>query len=303
MIRDFDTVTYLDSKDIQYWSEGKNISKNWIGIGCPFCADISNHCGIHLESGIFSCWICGEKGNVIKLVRELEECSFRRAKQIVEQFGENFSVGDGLPFLSVPDAAGKRSRSKEVLPIACQKTLPNIHIKYLRSRKFSPEYLTHKYKIQAVHTIGKYRFRIIAPFFLDRKIVTFIARDVTDKADKKYLACPNDESIIPVGSTFYNIDNAGESVVIVEGITDVWRIGDGAIAASGLNLTDEQLAMLIDKGVNKVGIVFDKGAEDKADRYAERLSSIIDDIKIHDLSGGDPADQREEVIKEIRKLI
>ena len=79
---------YLDSKDIPYIETGKNVSAGWVNISCPFCEEVSTHLGISPTGG-FNCWVCGESGNIVKLIRrlEIETCSWKKAVSIVEQFG------------------------------------------------------------------------------------------------------------------------------------------------------------------------------------------------------------------------
>jgi len=299
-IADFDVIAFLQDRGIQFDTEGKNISAGWIGINCPFCSDPSNHCGINIESKIFTCWVCAEKGNAIKLVTELESCSYKEAINIMQDFGEHFTRQQDLPLL-LSDGTGNRSQG--VLPITSQDNLPKMHTKYLLFRKFSPEYLIHKYKIKAVHTIGRYRFRIIAPFFLRSELVTFTARDVTGRRSPPYLACPDKSSIVSIKKTLYNIDTVRKKALLVEGITDVWRIGDGSIANSGVTFTDEQVELLMEREVEEVIIVFDKGANRQADIYAEALATVIKRVRMVILADGDPAEQPPEIIEEIRRLI
>ena len=298
---DVDIASFLEDRSITYYTEGKNISSGWIGIQCPFCNDHSNHCGINIATNIFSCWICGEKGNVFKLISELEQCSYKKAKTIASQFRKDISCSCNTTLL----LNNRIEHSvQDVLPKTCQNTLPKIHTNYLLKRNFSPEYLIKKYHIKAVHTIGRYRFRIIAPFFLHSKTITFVARDVTGKSNQRYLTCKNHDCIIPVKKTLYNIDTVRKKkVIILEGITDVWRIGDGSVANSGLTFTPEQLCMLIDKGVEEAFIIFDEGAENQARKYGETLSTILNKVNIITLPEGDPADQPPETIREIRKLL
>ena len=90
----FDPIAYFEDRDIAYSTEGKNVTENWVNIECPFpfCDDSvlhSNHLGINLESKLFSCWICGEKGGMDRLIQELEGCSWSESQVILSQFQEN----------------------------------------------------------------------------------------------------------------------------------------------------------------------------------------------------------------------
>lgn len=296
-----DIIEFLEDNDIEYYTEGNNVSPGWIGVQCPFCDDYSNHGGISPDATKFSCWKCGESGKLYRLIAELIDVDYSSAWNIAKTIGQDTLgiVGES----SDSSTASTLDRPVNgVLPKSSTSKFPKIHKRYIVSRRFGIKHLKKEFKIKAVHTIGRYRFRIIIPYFLDGELINFIARDVTGKAEKKYLACPNNRAVLPIKSTFYNIDRVNRQAVIVEGVTDVWAIGSGAIAASGSLITNEQLLLLREKGVRKVHLVFDEDAANKVDRYANKLSTLLE-VEIHDLKNGDPAEQPPQVIKEIRGLI
>ena len=145
-IENFDTIKYFESKEIEYKTSGKNVTRGWIEINCPFCGnDPSWHCGISPQK-LFNCYICGEKGDITKLVKQIENCSWRDAKIIVEQFSEDIteSLQGILPkkeLLSIPSLSNSEPYK--------------IHRTYLSSRNFNPDYLTRKYKLRFCYNIGE----------------------------------------------------------------------------------------------------------------------------------------------------
>ncbi len=296
-----DLIEWLEDADIAFWTEGKNISKGWTGIQCPFCDDGSNHCGISPDHVKFSCWKCGETGALAKLIRELTDSGWRSAYRIAEQIGQD-ALGIGFKESSLPTTDSIPDRPVQSILPPSSSDFPRIHRRYLRSRSFQLRQIKMDYDIRAVYTTGRYRFRIIIPYYLDGQLVNWVARDVTDRAKEKYLACSNSRAVVPLKSTFYNIDRAKDKIVLVEGVTDVWRIGKGSVASSGTIVTDEQLLLLTERRVKKVFIVFDEDATDKANRYANKLSSVLD-VEIIELKGGDPADQDLETVSLIRGLL
>jgi len=290
-----DIINWLEKEDIEYWEEGKNISSGWIGIQCPFCDDSSNHLGISPDRLKFSCWKCGETGGLSKLIKELTRCGWRSAYRLAEEIGQD-ALGEGYESSSSLAASTQDRPEQGILPSSSSSTFPKTHRRYLKRRRFSLKRIKKDYGILAQ------KLRIVIPYYLDGRIVTYTARDITDKADKKYLACPNRKAIIPIKSTFYNIDRATDKVVLVEGVTDVWRIGKGSIAASGVIITNEQLLLLSERRIKKVFIVFDEDASGKADRYANKLSAVTE-VEIIELEKGDPAEQSPEVVSQIRRLL
>lgn len=296
-----DLIEFLESNDIDYYTEGNNISEGWTGLQCPFCDDQSNHAGISPDATKFSCWKCGESGKLYRLIAELIDVDYSSAWNIAKTIGQDTLgiVGES----SDSSTASTLDRPVNgVLPKSSTSKFPNIHKRYIKSRRFGLKHLKREYKIKAVHTVGRFRFRIIIPYFLDGNLINYIARDVTGKAEKKYLACSNKMAVLPIKSTFYNIDRVKRDVIIVEGVTDVWAVGSGAIAASGSLITNEQLLLLKEKGVRKAYLVFDEDAAEKVDRYANKLSAVLD-VEIVELENGDPAEQEPQVIHEIRGLL
>ena len=90
----FDIIFYLEEIGISYSTSGKNISQNWIGINCPFCDDQSNHCGINIHSKVYSCFRCGSKGNVTKLIMALENKNVSGAMNTIKQFTKKDKYGN-----------------------------------------------------------------------------------------------------------------------------------------------------------------------------------------------------------------
>lgn len=111
--------------------------------------------------------------------------------------------------------------------------------------------------------------------------------------------------IIPHGSrknwALYNIDNAQSSktVYLVEGVSDVWRIGDAAVARFGKTLSRAQIVLLKEKLFNKRLVIVpdmdDPQAYEEALRQQVMLqnSRVFSDVLISALdSGQDPGDLR-----------
>ncbi len=74
----------------------------------------------------------------------------------------------------------------------------------------------------------------------------------------------------------YGLDQVpGETVVIVEGITDVWRLGVGSVATFGIKYTKTQVLLL--KRFKRRAILFDSAdsqAQEQAEKLAKELSAF-----------------------------
>jgi len=304
---EFDIFSYLSDKGIQYWVTGKNVSPGWIGLSCVFCPDPSNHLGINLKTKGFSCLRCHEKGSAIDLIMAIEDCELKEAFTIARDYRENgFSDPEDLnPPVAQSHAVLSDSKTGSILPSTITKTFASPHRRYLTSRGFDPDYLIKKYRLHSCHTVGIYRFRIIIPFLLRGRIVSFTARDITGHAEPKYRHLPNDRSIVSRRNTFYNIDNVrGNTVIIVEGPVDAWRIGDGAIAAMGTEITDGQISQLLGRGIKNIFVLLDPGAETIANNLGNKLGGVFNHVEVVDLiDEEDPGAMSNETLRQVRRLL
>jgi len=301
MFENFDIKKYLESRKIEYYLEGrKNVTRGWININCPFpnCDDPSWHCGINLKSKLYNCYICGSKGSPERLVVAIEQCSYRKAIETIDSFPED------------PEQASEKKtiRTKKVILPDYEKIFHQKHFKYLSDRNFNAEKIINKYNLKSVYNIGDYKFRIIIPYYYNKEIVTFNTRDITNKSDYKYLFCDEERSIIPIKQTLYNIDTVKDKCIIVEGPSDVWRMGNGTVGTSGKMFTKEQLLMLKRKKVKHYLVLYDSDDVDDygksiGKKLANQLSILASKVDLIELDSGDPADLNQREAKEIRSLI
>jgi hypothetical protein len=93
---------------------------------------------------------------------------------------------------------------------------------------------------------------------------------VTGKSDRKYLACPTDREVKHHKHILYGRQECWKGTgIIVEGVTDVWRLGPTACAVYGIQYRQEQV-LEIAKRFKRVAIVFD--AESQAQAQARKLA-------------------------------
>ncbi len=290
----FDILSYFDERGILYSYQGKNVSKGWVGIQCCFCPDSSNHLGINLRSGAFSCLRCGETGSSVKLVMELEMASYGEAMDIIKRHS-----GEEIPEPKYKPVK-KLYPTENIIPKEATKDFPEKYKNYLRERRYDPEYLIEKYDLYAC-TDGKYANRILIPIKENNRTVNFLCRDVSKKARLPYINAklpveyhsiksllyfPKlDREILKVSShSLYN-----QPIVIVEGVFDVWRIGDGAAAIFGLKFSKEQVYKI--SRFKRVFILFD--SEDFAKEQAHKLAYEVNAFtkaEVLELGAGDPDD-------------
>jgi len=286
----FDVLSYLQSRHIPYKTSGKNISAGWVGINCLFCIDGSNHLGINLTAKTFSCFRCGETGNAIKLIQTIEGISsVKAAFEVMEQYnGEIFTPKK------------THYRSKLIFPIGTSKNFYANQMSFLEKRRFDPDSAIKKFDLYSVGPIGDFKHRLIFPIYINNRVVAYVGRDVTGQAEIPYKNSPEELSIKPVKSCLYNIDSVyRNTAIIVEGIFDAWRLGDGAIATFGTQYTHEQIRLL--KGMKRIFVMYDADASEQANKLAHDASAIVPNVEILTLSEGDPDNLSERDVFALRK--
>ena len=295
-----DVISYFKDNNIKYWTEGKNVSKGWVNIKCPFCmgGDPSNHLGINLQSKKINCWRCSKKGDFFTLIMKLNKCGFGKAQQIAKKFYTTKVI--------VYDRTAFNPEFK--LPKVFSRELTERPKKYLEERNFVAQDIWDTYYLHypIPDHWGDYRYRLCIPFTREGEISTFTARDITGRQDPKYIVHPNEKSLYPVNQCVYNLDRIekGVNLVILEGPTDVWRYKYNAVCVYGITYTPTQIRLIKEREPKKIFIIFDPGAEKEADKLANELG-IYFPVEVIFLDGEkDIGDYKENdsIIRELREI-
>jgi DNA primase len=292
-----DIIEYLENRNIRYWTSGKNVTHGWINIQCVFesCDDTSNHLGINLESGNCSCWKCGGKGNLTKLIQLIEHCNYYEATKIIQEL-----------------AWSKKATPREIdrdwptqsiaLPKEATIEFPEPHNTYLTRRGFDPDELRQRYRLRACYLKGRYRFRVIIPIIVNDLIVSFQGLDVTGQSPQHYRNASNQYAAVEGGRLLYNVDNINHTAVLVEGVTDVWRIGFGAIALLGSRITEGKIKLLRRMNLDRLYIMYDNDAIERGKKAAQTLAKIVKKVEYIEIPESDPDDYFRKNPKELAEL-
>jgi hypothetical protein len=287
----FDIESFLIDNSIDFLTSGKNIGRGWIGVkNCPFCGDDRYHLGVNMTTKKVSCFVCGESSMIPRFIKEVLGIPEEDWKDVYS-FVRKYQDGDIY--------IDPRHNGKNVIwPLGMQ-DVSGKGVKYLSGRNFGID-VVDKYKLRETsHTSFLYesdheydfRWRIIIPIIMNRRVVSYTGRSFVSK-DPKYQHPNIEASIVSTASCIYNYDSVeeGGTAIICEGPTDVWRLGDGCIATMGVKYTKKQLRFLAEKHLKKVVIVFDENADEQAKKLANALIGIVDEIKIAYIGEGDVGD-------------
>ncbi|KKM66046.1 hypothetical protein LCGC14_1485160 [marine sediment metagenome] len=297
----FNITAWLISQGIPFSTEGPNISRkgDWIGINCPFCTspDPSDHLGINLNSKAIKCLRCDTKGTIIRLMMKLLRLPYDDVIEIIEE---------QAPRQLTPRTEKERTSIPEtILPLNTVDELLPAHRQYLINKNYNPDLIRDKYKIQSIGPVSNpfMENRILIPYIINNRIVTYTTRDISDQSPLRYMACSDESCTIPIDHLLYNIETVKEVAVIVEGTSDVWRMGDGFVAMGSLIWSSARLLAL--RHCKRVILMPDSEshAQDMWEVVSYSLTSLISDVQFASLSEGDPGQLDEETVRNFRQEI
>ena len=279
----FDINSFLQDYNIASVDSGyKQCRPGWIQIECPFCKSFP-HLGFNSYGGWWNCWKCGWH-NHNETIKELTQLPWPKIYEITKEY-------DVLIFEEDKQQAKIKKKSRLQLPDGTDGYVDGgACINYLAKRNFDWKELFREWGVQATGHRGDYKFRIIIPIYFHGRLVSYQARAIDDENVPKYMLCPNEESLIDRKSILFGMDNVpGDSVVVVEGVFDVFRLGPGAVATFGINYTRDQISLL--KNYKRVLIMFDN--EKNAYTQAMKLCNELDVLGVEAYVWAWPDDFRE----------
>lgn len=259
-------IEFCKDYGIDYATEHKNVRNNWVGVHCPFCPGKQGyHLGYSLEGDYFNCWRCGGKSKEA-VISKLLGVNYARAKEIIKHYGGSTSIKE--------EESRMRVGTKPLIFPPGNLSLTKHHRHYLEKRNFDPDKIEYEWSIMgtgpsAVIDNISYANRIITPINWEGRLVSWQSRDITNKSEAKYKACPPEREIISHKHIIYgNPLKWKRRGICVEGFTDVWRFGPTSFCTFGIKFTQNQ-ALTISKLFDEVIVVFDP--ELQAQKNAKKL--------------------------------
>jgi hypothetical protein len=277
---------------VNYLTEGhKHCREGWVNTPCPFCTgNPGYHLSYNLENNYYLCWRCGWHP-IIPTISTLINVTEKEAKKIIRQYGL---------LLSLP------KKEDVTITKVVEHRLPSgvgplgkNHKAYLENRGFDPDKLERMWNLLGTGPVSvldgiNYRHRIVIPFIWDNKQVSFDSRDITGKHMAKYMACPKERELIPHKEILYGRQNKWrETGILVEGPTDVWRLGTSSFAVSGIKYTSTQVRCA-SRLFRRIAVCFDDDPQAKiqaAKIVAELKFRGVDAFKVDIV--GDPGGMKQ----------
>ncbi len=304
---------FIIKNKIEYRTSGKNVSRGEYSICCPFCEEGGYHLGINPIKKLWHCWICGARGDILKLVSKLLNISYIEAKQIINPQNDLKKV--------LEERNNKMVKIEEKVMKNKEFELPP-HTYSFRQNKTNLweetalKFLRDKYDLSKKEIIeadlhycvhGKYKNCIIIPIYQNNKLVNFVGRTWDKNSKKRYINSSNEESLVKTKSLLYNYDSMkiGQNlIVVVEGVFDCIKVGlNRATATLGSEISQEQINLLVGLKPKKLIVLADNDPGNpntvkKAQKICDYLSPFMNTKMIEiPYMGKDPADlTKEEII-------
>lgn len=287
----FDMESYCRDYNIPYAFHGKQISPNWMGV--PDVAnkgiyDTDFHMGWNIYGGYLYSWISG-KCSLLEYIRLATP--HENEYDILRKYENQVAI----------TRMNKRENATHL--IYDFEPLSDAAIKYLKRRRFDPDLLTTKYNVRYGGVCGIWAYRIMFPLYHEGRIVTYQGRTIGAEVKPRYRTLSIEESLVNPKSVLFNLDNCkGDTVVLVEGVFDVFRYGDGACCSFGTVIKEEQLHRLAK--YDRVVVALDTDAQDKAKVVCSKLSGMGCEVMNLDLeSDRDMAEMSDIEIQQIKDMI
>lgn len=267
----------------------------WIQMDCPFCGKDSNkfHLGYRESRGYFSCWKCGRL-SLKQTLLTLFDISWKEAVKIAEEIRSdsdlNFEVKDKDPV-----------NLKLCLPYGIA-PLGKRHHRYLTGRGFDSNKIEKIWQVQGIEQGSVISWSLFIPIIFEGKVVSWTTRKIRDDAPQRYCSAKPDQELINHKKILYGLDFVKHSAIVVEGPTDVWNVGKGAVGTfgTGFRMNQVRLLSLIPNRV----ICFDnsKDAQNRANELADLLLPFPGRTSLVQLDADDPGSASSKEIAKLRKF-
>lgn len=265
-------------------------------VSCPYCASTKDKCAVNPNKGVFQCWVCGEKGPVLKLLMHLYDLKLIAASDIdavksgnnlinlssvIQQYKsgkkkkENILWSETIPCVFPPKTfAIKDFRPHNLF----EGKLHRAVVKYLRGRGLDEEE-TASYRLHFCVDVGSiYYGHIFFPALGEhgKQLVFWTTRSIMPNAKPKTLHSSRKFSKYSAKQIMMNQHLVSSPVAICEGPFDAVSImkvmGIPAVPLLGKQLHEYHKNYLVDKGVREVYVCLDSDATKDQDKLVRAFT-------------------------------
>lgn len=267
----------------------RRAGSNWTA---RFCGKNTHryHMGYNIGYGYVNCWKCG-KHSLLETIVEAANIGTGEALRLLQQLdrGQHTLEQDEVKL------------RKLVLPKGVGELLP-AHKRYLKERGFDWKELVSLWQVAGIGLAPTLSWRLFIPVHLHGKTVSWITRAIGE-ATTRYIGAKKEEEKVSRRTLLYGEDYVRHSVLVVEGPTDAWKVGPGAVCTFGIDYSREQVCRLA-KYENRY-ICFDneKQAQKQAQQLARDLAVFPGKTSNVILDAKDAGSAGKKELMELRKLV
>lgn len=282
----------LQQHGVAFRTEGhEHCRDGWVQIDCPYCTPRAQHwrMGYNVAGRYVTCWACGYH----PLAETLQALTDLSLSQCIKLVGgvEKTRLGPKIH-------KGRLKLPKGVGPMTAA------HRSYLRRRGFDHEEVERLWQVRAIgRDGGRLKWRLFIPIHHEGEVVSWTTRSVGAGHERRYISASEGEEAVPHKTLLYGEDYVRHAVVVVEGPTDVWRIGPGAVCTFGTVCTKEQLSKLVRYPVRYVCLDNDPPGRKRARDLALALSLYDGETNLVTLDAKDACDAGPSEITRLRGLL
>ena len=319
-------------RGVAFTTDGQHSSGN-IGVSCPFCRaagdpDPSDHLGINLRTGAWSCWRDpshrGRKPHsllfmLLGMPRPEVDALIGASGPTQEEFEKFCEADDPFAEKKAFYPTGLTAKSKEVIAtfVRMGSGFAAPHRAYFESRGMGAV-TAEKYGIMA-GVVSSWHGRVIIPIYRDGVIISWQGRKIdAGMTGPKYMALITATAVDSFGGV--NIKHAifdhdrvfhnaapDRTLVVVEGVMDAINLSqysEGEVTCVfGTSMSEEQAALIWQAAeqYQRVVFLFDKGALPQAIKAAAGFEKA-EAIPIEWLGVNDPGEITMDNIEKVRAL-
>jgi hypothetical protein len=286
-----DIIQLYQDFSVPFVTEGHKHSRTgWVNVECPWCeGNPGYHLGYELSSDHYYCWRCGWHP-ITPTVARLINKSEREVGKLIKEYGLR---------IHPIQKEELKPKKEHILPTGVM-PLQSKHIEYLEARGFDYTRISKIWNIMGTGPVSRldnidFKHRIIIPIIWDGQEVSFTSRDVTGKTDLRYITCPKDRELIHHKHILYGRQEYWkETGILVEGPTDVWRMGTSSCATFGIKFTPFQVRAL-SSNFRRIAVCFDDDPQ-----ASIQTNKIVAELKFRGVDSfrvdikGDPGSMKQE---------
>lgn len=241
--------------------------RGWLKGTCPYCGRADKF-GVNLYLNKSNCFICGNHGNPIWVVGQIENIS--KYQEILSILRSDAILEYQEPLLEQLEQRPVNMPKGFVLLTEESGIFGDMMRNYVRNRKLNVDKLSAKGF--GYCTEGDLFGYLIMPFYLNGKLIYYHTRNVLGQGPR-FNNPPIEEFGIGKSSVIYNIDALWmySTVYLAESVINAETIGDKGIATGGKSISNAQLSIIKKSPVEKVVIMLDPDATDQIIQVAFNL--------------------------------